>query len=176
MVASRRRTIGCGAICFATVLAGLASVSCGRPRAGDEEFTLVAGSLADVPMHPDALKIDNLKSAHDGSMATRWTSVTNMEPGFFVELKFVRPRKVAGLVLNAKPSPRDFPRKFVVEVSRDGNDWEEAAAGGRGATKKGITEINFDRPREVQYVLITVSEAAPYWWSIYEIEVKYAER
>ncbi|NIT37126.1 MAG: hypothetical protein GTN49_11625 [candidate division Zixibacteria bacterium] len=175
MAANIRRITSRGAICLATVLAGLASLSCGGPPVGDEEFTLIADSLGDVPMHPDALKVDNLENAHDGSMATRWTSVANMEPGFFVELKFVRPRKVAGLVLNTKPSPRDFPRKFVVEVSRDGNDWEEAAAGGTGATKKGITTINFDRPREVQYVLITVSEAAPYWWSIYELEVKYAE-
>ena len=175
MAVNIRRTFGCGAICFATVLGALASFSCGRPRAGDEEFTLVADSLGDVPMHPDALKIDNLKNAHDGSMATRWTSVANMEPGFFVELDFPRPRKVAGLVLNTSPSPRDFPRKFVVEVSRYGNDWEEAAAGGRGATERGITTIKFDRPREVRYVLITVSEAARYWWSIYDLEVKYAE-
>jgi hypothetical protein len=175
MAVNIRRITGCGVVCLAIILAGLASFSCGRPPAGDEEFNLVADSLGDIPMHPDALKIDNLKKAHDGSMATRWTSVANMEPGFFVELDFPRPRKVAGLVLNAKPSPRDFPRKFVVEVSRDGNDWEEAAAGSRGATKKGITTINFDRPREVRYVLITVSEAAPYWWSIYELEVKYAE-
>lgn len=171
-----RRIIGCGAVCFLAALAALASFSCGRPPAGDGEFTLIADSLGDVPMRPGALEIDNLKKAHDGSMATRWTSVANMEPGFFVELDFPRPRKVAGLVLNTRPSPRDFPRKFVVEFSRDGNDWEEAAAGGPGATKEGVTTINFDRPREVQYVLITVSEAAPYWWSIYEVEVEYAER
>jgi hypothetical protein len=161
----------------AAVLAALAivSFSCGKPPAGEGEVTLIADSLGEVPMHPDALKLDNLAYAVDGSMETRWTSVTNMEPGFFVELRFKRPRKVAGLVLNSEPSPRDFPRGFVVEVSRDGKNWEEAAAGGPEATKKGVTTINFDRPREVSNVLITLNKAAPYWWSIYELEIKYAE-
>jgi hypothetical protein len=151
------------------------SLSCGAPPTGGGEFALIADSLGEVPMHPDALKLDNLANAFDGSMETRWTTVANMEPGFFVELRFERPRKVAGLVLNSKPSPRDFPRSFAVEVSRDGQNWEEAAAGGPKATKGGVTTINFDRPREVRNVLVTVNKAAPYWWSIYELEVKYAE-
>lgn len=149
--------------------------SCGGPPADESEFTLVADSLGEIPMHPDALKLDELARAYDHKMATRWTTVANMEPGFFVEVRFRRPRKVAGLVLNSKPSPRDFPRGFVVEVSRDGREWEEAAAGGPEATKKGVTAITFDKPREVRNVLITLNEGAPYWWSIYELEVKYAE-
>ncbi len=149
--------------------------SCGTPPAGEGEFTLLADSLGEVPMHPDALKLDSLANACDGSMETRWTTVENMEPGFFIEMQFERPRKITGLVLNSKPSPNDFPRGFVVEVSRDGTDWEEAAAGGPKATKKGITTIKFDRPREVRHMLVTLNKAAPFWWSIYELEVKYAE-
>jgi hypothetical protein len=151
------------------------SLSCGKPPAGKGEFTLVADSLGEVPMHPDALKLDNLANAFDGSMETRWTTVANMEPGFFVELRFNRPRKVAGLVLDSRPSPKDFPRGFVVEVSRDGSNWEEAAAGGPEATRDGVTTITFDKPHDVRNVLVTVNEGAPYWWSIYELEVKYAE-
>ena len=164
-----------GASAALAAFALLSSSSCGAPPAGGGEFTLVADSLGEVPMHPDALTLDNLANAFDGSMETRWTTVANMEPGFFVELRFDRPRKVAGLVLNSKPTPKDFPRGFVVEVSRDGKNWEEAAAGGPKATKGGVTTINFDRPREVRNVLVTVNKAAPYWWSIYEVEVKYAE-
>lgn len=149
--------------------------SCGTPPAGEGEFTLLADSLGEVPMHPDALKLDNLANACDASTETRWTSMANMEPGFFIELQFDRPRKINGLVLNSKPSPNDFPRGFVVEVSRDGKNWEEAAAGGPGVTKNAVTDITFKRPREVRHVLVTLNKAAPFWWSIYELEVKYAE-
>ena len=170
-----RTWAGCGAFAVFTALALWSLASCGAPPAGEGEFTLVADSLGEVAMHPDALKLDELAYAYDGMMATRWTTVANMEPGFFVELRFRRPRKVAGLVLNTAPSPKDFPRGFVVEVSRDGSEWEEAVAGGPGATAKGVTTITFDKPREVRNILVTLNEASPYWWSIYELEVKYAD-
>jgi|GEM_PF-1343722 len=171
----RRRAVG-GAVGVLTALALWSSAACAPPPAAEGEFTLVADSLGEVPLHPDAVASDALAKACDGSMATRWATVANMEPGFFVELKFPRPRKVAGLVLHAEPSPNDFPRGFVVEVSRDGSEWEEAAAGGAEATTNGVTTITFDKPRDVRHVLVTVNKAAPYWWSIYEMEVKYAER
>ena len=161
-------------VCAAAALAA-AVLSCGgQPGAGDE-FTLVAESMGDVPMHEDALKIDNLAKAHDGSMATRWTTVCSMEPGYFVEIKFPKRRKVAALVLNTEPSPWDFPRKFTVEASADGKNYKEVARGNKKATRKGITTINFAEPVEAQSIIISVSEAAESWWSIYELEVKYAE-
>jgi hypothetical protein len=172
----RKRAVAVGAASVLGVLAGLGALfSCGKPPAGEAEFTLIADSMGEVPMHPDALTLDNLANAHDGSMETRWTTVANMEPGFFIELQLGRPREINGLVLNSGPSPKDFPRGFVVEVSRDGTDWEEAAAGGPKATKKGITTINFDHPRTARYVIITLNKAAPFWWSIHELEVKYAD-
>ena len=161
-------------VCAAAALTA-AALSCGgQPGAGDE-FTLVAESMGDVPMHEDALKIDNLAKAHDGSMATRWTTVCSMEPGYFVEIKFPKRRKVAALVLNTEPSPWDFPRKFTVEASADGKNYKEVARGNKKATRKGITTINFAEPVEAQSIIISVSEAAESWWSIYELEVKYAE-
>jgi hypothetical protein len=161
-------------VCAAAALTA-AVLSCGgQPGAGDE-FTLVAESMGDVPMHEDALKIDNLAKAHDGSMATRWTTVCSMEPGYFVEIKFPKRRKVAALVLNTEPSPWDFPRKFTVEASADGKNYKEVARGNKKATRKGITTINFEEPVEAQSIIISVSEAADSWWSIYEMEVKYAE-
>lgn len=162
-------------VCALAALAAMPFVSCGGQPGGDAEFTLVAESMGDVPMPEDALRIDNLAKAHDGSMATRWTTCTNMKPGFFVEIRFSRPRKVAGLLLNSEPSPFDFPRKFTVETSADGKNWEEVARGGPEATKKGITTINFKEPREVESIIITVNKAVRFWWSIYELQIKYAE-
>jgi hypothetical protein len=155
--------------------AAMAFVACRGGQPEEASFRLVADSLGEVPLNPDALTIDNLAQAHDGSMATRWTTLTNMEPGFFVELEFDRPREVSGLILHTEPSPNDFPREFVVEVSEDGTEWVEAAVGGPKATEKGVTTIAFDRPRKVRTILVSINKAAPYWWSIYELEVTYAE-
>ena len=156
-------------------LAAMSFLSCGREAGGDEEFSLIAESLGDVPMHEDALKIDNLAKAHDGSMATRWTTVCNMEPGFFVQITFPGRRKVAGLVLNSEPSPFDFPRRFTVEASADGENWKEVARGGPKKTVDGITTIDFKEPVEAESIIITVNKAARFWWSIYELEIKYAD-
>jgi len=157
------------AVALVTVLA------CGRKGVAKEpEFKLVADSLGDAPMHPDALKLDNLALAHDGSLATRWTTVGDMEPGYFLELDLPKTRRVAGLVLDASPSPNDYPRRFVVEVSDRDNEWVEAAVCGPEATAKGITTVTFARPYAARKILLTLNEAAPYWWSVYEIKVKYA--
>ena len=162
-------------VCALAALAAVAVLSCGGQPGGDAEFTLIAESMGDVPLPEDALKIDNLAKAHDGSMATRWTTVGNMEAGFFVEIRFPQRRKVAGLVLNSEPSPFNFPRNFTVEASADGKNWEEVARGGKKATKKGITTINFKEPVEAESIIITINKAVGFRWSIYELEIKYAE-
>jgi hypothetical protein len=160
----------------AAVAAALIFTGCANaPETKKPAFTLIADSLGDIPMHPDALKLDNLALAHDGSLATRWTSVGNLEPGFFLEVDFPRPRKVAGVVLDASPSPNDHPREFSVETADDAGNWSEAGVFGEDATRGGVTTIQFQPPREVRRILITASKAAPFWWSIYELRVKYAE-
>lgn len=159
---------------FVAAAATLPSGCAKAPPPNDQEFKLVADSLGDVPLHPDALKLDNLALAYDGSMETRWTSVGNMEPGFFVELDFPRGREVSSIVLDTSPSPNDFPREFVVEVADDDGEWEEVFVGGPAATKKGVTTIPLNPPRRAKRVLITLNKEAPFWWSIYEIKVNYA--
>jgi hypothetical protein len=126
-------------------------------------------------MPPDGRRPENLAKAHDGSMATRWTTGANMVPGHFVQLEFPANRRVAGLTLDAGTAAEDFPPRFVVEVSAGGTEWKEAFAGGPGATTDGLTRIEFARVEEVKYILLTVSEAKDRWWSIYEIEVDYAD-
>lgn len=164
-----------GLTCVAATLAATALISCSSPPGSDDEFTLIAESMGDVPMSEDALKIDSLAKAHDGSMATRWTTICGMEPGFFVEIRFPRRRKVAGLVLNTEPMPCDFPRRFTVEASPDGKNWEEIFRGGPKKTVNGITTIKFKEPVEARSIIITNNKADKCWWSIYELEVKYAE-
>ncbi|MGD8718501.1 MAG: discoidin domain-containing protein [Candidatus Zixiibacteriota bacterium] len=149
--------------------------ACGGAPAPVGDFSLTADSLGEIPMPSDARRPENLAKAQDGSMATRWTTGANMEPGHFVELEFPEPRRVAGLTLDAGTAAEDFPARFVVEVSAGGTDWKEAFAGGPDATKGGLTRVKFRRAEEVKYILITVSEAKDRWWSIYEIEVEYAD-
>ena len=98
-----------------------------------------------------------------------------MEPGFFIQLEFPARRRVSGLILDAGDATEDFPPKFVVEVSPGGTEWKEAFVGGHEATVDGLTKIEFARAHDVEYIMITVSETQDRWWSIYEVEVEYAE-
>lgn len=161
----------------AVVLAiGLAVGSChNKGKKPGADFTLVADSLGENPMPPDALKSDNLVLAHDGNMATRWTSVAKMEPGFFVEIDLPQERKVTGLVLDTSPTPMDFPREFTVEVAGADNEWVEVARGTKATTSKGVTRIEFPKPYACSKILVTLTKGMPYWWSIYEMEVKYGD-
>ncbi len=90
-------------------------------------------------------------------------------------MDFPRPRKVAALTLDASPSPNDHPREFSVETADAAGNWSEAGVFGEGATRNGVTTVAFRPPRPVQRILITANQAAPFWWSVYELRIKYAE-
>jgi len=147
----------------------------GQEKKPGADFILVADSLGEAAMHPDALKSDSLALAHDGNMATRWSSLGNMEPGYFVEIDLPRERQVTGLVLNTSPTPMDFPREFIVETAGADNEWVEVARGTKKTTLKGITTVKFAKPYRCRKILVTLTKGMPYWWSIYELEVKYGD-
>ncbi len=170
----------CKARIIATALVvlavGLGMGGCrGKAKNPGADFILIADSLGEVPMHPDALKTDNLALAHDGNMATRWTSIGKMEPGFFIEIDLPRERKVTGLILDATPTPMGFPREFTVEVAGDDNEWVEVMRCTKKMTVMGLTTVKFPKPYKCSKILLTLTKGMPNWWSIYEMEVKYGD-
>jgi hypothetical protein len=132
-------------------------LSCGGNGPG---FALEAGSTGEDDLPVECQRLDELAKAYDGDPTTRWTSGVPMRPWFYIAIHFESPRKVRAVVLDAKGSPKDYPRGFVAEVSRGGEGVREVVRGGKKATRDGVTRIDLDPTEAVDSVLITLTAAA----------------
>jgi len=155
---------------FACLTAGF--LSCERDGPG---FALEAGSTGEDDLPVECQRLDELAKAYDGDPTTRWTSGVPMRPWFYIAIHFKSPRKVRAVVLDAKRSPKDYPRGFVVEVSRRGEGEREVMRGGKKATRDGVTRIDLDPTEAVDSVLITLTVGSRFFWSIHELTIEYAD-
>ncbi len=155
---------------FACLTAGF--FSCEKDGPG---FVLEAGSTGEYDLPVECQRLDELAKAYDGDPTTRWTSGVPMRPWFYIGIHFKSPRKVRAVVLDTKKSPRDYPRGFVVEVSRGGEGVREVMRGGKKATRDGITRIDLDPAEAVDSVLITLTAESRFFWSIHELKIEYAD-
>jgi hypothetical protein len=156
-----------GLICAATTL-----LACG----GDgPDFTLEAGSTGEDEMPVEVQRLDELAMAYDGDPTTRWTTNVPMRPWFYVAIHFKKPRRVRTVILDARGSPNDHPRRFIVEVAGEGGPVREVLRGNEENTEKGITRIPLDPEEEVDLIMITVQDTQRYFWSIHELEIEYAD-
>ncbi|RLA96906.1 MAG: hypothetical protein DRG83_16760 [Deltaproteobacteria bacterium] len=63
----------------------------------------------------------------------------------------------------------DYPRKYVVEVSKDGSIWKKVASG-EGHLDEYVS-VSFE-PTQARFIRITQEGyCTPEWWTIYEIHV-----
>jgi len=167
--------LAAGAPLGALAVAAAVLAGCGpRVAVPPPPFTLAADSLGETALPAVARRPENLAKACDGSGETRWTSAAPIAAGYFVELAFPRERAVSALTLDAAPSRGDAPDRVLVEVSRDGRDWEELGEFGPSPAGDGKTRIDVKPPRPVRRIMVRVLEPAPHWWSIYEVTVEYA--
>ncbi len=138
-------------------------------------FTLEAGSTGEDDLPVECQRLDELAKAFDGDAATRWTTGGPMRPWFYIAIHLKSPRKVRAVVLDAKGSPKDYPRGFVAEVSRGGKGVREVARGGEKATRDGVTRIDLEPTEPVDLILITLTDASRFFWSIHELTIEYAD-
>ena len=138
-------------------------------------FTLEAGSTGEDDLPVECQRLDELAKAYDGDPATRWTTGVPMRPWFYVAIHLKSPRKVRAVTLDTRRSPKDYPRGFVVEVSRGGKRVREVARGGGAATRDGVTRIELEPTEAVDLVLITLTASSRFFWSIHELTLEYAD-
>jgi hypothetical protein len=73
------------------------------------------------------------------------------------------------IVLDTTWAVWDTPEQYVVRISKDGKEWSQAIASGKG--NKGITTITFPQ-QSARHIKIEQTGANPlYHWSIYEFDV-----
>lgn len=110
----------------------------------------------------------DLGQAIDGKPETRYTTKTTQKPGQWLQVELPEAATLAGVELDSTKSANDYPRGYKVEVSLDGQTWEQTASGkGSGA----ITEIQFP-PAKAKFVKITqTGSVGGLFWSIHELQV-----
>lgn len=110
-----------------------------------------------------------LGNALDGRPDSRWETKESQAPGMWLQIELPTETEIAGLILDAGNSARDYPRGYEVVLSGDGENWGKPAATGKGSD--AFTEITFPAAK-AKFVRITQTGAVKgLYWSIHELEV-----
>jgi len=113
--------------------------------------------------------------AFDRDINTRWSSNRAMEPGMYYILDMGREEEISQLILDAHPSPGDYPRGCRMELSLDKLNWQKVAELDAEEAESrqwdGILGISFEKAR-AKYIKITQLGSHPsLFWSLHEIYV-----
>ena len=111
---------------------------------------------------------ENAPSAIDGNLDTGWATGQGQRDGHWFMIDLGEERTVLQAVLNAAKSDSDYPRRYEVYVSRDGEAWEGPVSKGKG--KEALTRIHL-LPRPARHVKIVQTGFSKSWWSIYELRM-----
>jgi hypothetical protein len=77
---------------------------------------------------------------------------------------------LTGLILDTGKSRGDYPRKFKIELSTNGTEWEKPTLQGEG--EAGAIDYLFIKPAKAKSIRISqLGEANGTFWSIHELQV-----
>lgn len=107
--------------------------------------------------------------AIDNYPVTRYDTKMAQTPGMWFKIELPQESLISGLFLNASTSLQTYPREFVVELSRDGKEWDEPIVKERG--NANTTEVSFS-PQNARFIRITLTaEAQGVVWSIHDLQL-----
>ena len=89
-----------------------------------------------------------------------------MKGGEWFTVELLGEENIAGLALDSQGSYQDYPRKYKIEVSSNGAQWNPAIAQGDGSA---LTEIVFKTPQLGRFVRVTQLGTATNYWGINEL-------
>ena len=116
-------------------------------------------------------KEDSLSAAIDGNEGSRWDTGTTQKPGMWFGIELPEPVQLLSLTLDTKKSGLDYPRGYIVTVSKDGSTWSDPVA--RGIGDDAVTVIEVDSPDPCQFIRIEQTGTSPNkYWSIHELSIK----
>ncbi|MFN7141388.1 MAG: discoidin domain-containing protein, partial [Limisphaerales bacterium] len=112
---------------------------------------------------------DTAGNAIDDKLDTRYDTKRSQAPDMWFKVELPEETLISGVYLDAGKSAKDFPRKYKVEVSKDGAEWGKPLATGSGNAR--TTEILF-KPTTTKFVRITQTDSAKgIWWSIHDLQL-----
>lgn len=110
-----------------------------------------------------------LARAIDGDDATRWTTGETQRPGSWLVIELPEAVTLTGCSLDTRGSANDFPQRYEVRTSADGERWSEPIAKGKGSKDDPIIRW---QPTAARFVKITQLGKKPnLYWSIHELHL-----
>ena len=142
-------------------------------RALDKKSWTASASVADGTFlfSGEKLVVDvAAANALDGDHWTGWRDMTKTQyAGQWFQVDMKKEEQFDKIVLDTTWAVWDTPEQYVVRVSKDGKEWSQPIASGKG--NKGITTITFPQ-QSARHIKVEQTGANPlYHWSIYEFDV-----
>ena len=113
-----------------------------------------------------SIKKEDCAKAVDNNTGSRWTTGVFMKGGETFTIELPADENIAGLALDSQGSSQDYARKYKIEISSNGTQWNPAVAEGNGTV---LTEIVFPAPQKGRFVRITQTGTANNFWGINEL-------
>ena len=107
--------------------------------------------------------------AIDGNDTTRWTTRDVQSNGQYFTIEFNNAETFDRISMDSSGSSGDYPRSYLVEVTNNGSDWIEVAAG--TGTTNGKTIIDLETQTATQLRVSQLGQASGSWWSIHELKI-----
>ncbi|MEC8252342.1 MAG: discoidin domain-containing protein [Planctomycetota bacterium] len=105
----------------------------------------------------------------DGDPSTRWTTGETQRPGSWLVIELPEAVEVAEIDLETDASPGDWPKRYEVRTSSDGETWSAPIA--RGPGQQGQSRIRF-APVTTRWLKVTQKgKKSGLWWSIHELNL-----
>jgi mono/diheme cytochrome c family protein len=111
-----------------------------------------------------------LHNAIDGDIETRWDTKKGQSPDMWLQIELPAATDITGLTLDTGRSRGDYPRKYRIEFSMNGTEWDKSVLKGDGET--GVIDYLLPRPAKVKFIRISqLGETKGTFWSVHELDV-----
>jgi hypothetical protein len=112
------------------------------------------------------------RSAIDGEMKTRWSTNKSREDGQWYQIDLGKSYELSRISLDTSGSDNDFPKKYELRISEDGDKWSNPVAVGDGRT---VLPIDLPPKTATRFLRIVQKTNQGGFWSIHELKVYGAE-
>lgn len=114
--------------------------------------------------------LSNINSVTDDNNTTRATTDNARYAGSWVQADLGGSYTVSRVVQIHQPDDRDFPGRYRVEVSSDGNRWRTVFEGS-GERSRSVADFPAVRTRFIR-ITATDTQNNRQWWSIYKLKIR----
>ena len=112
---------------------------------------------------------DDAANAVDGDAKTKWDTGRAMKEGDWFQVDLGQVVEIKSILLDARRSPKNFPKEFKISLSRNGTKWASSNQAMRGSPG---TQVSFPQNLRMRFVRIeVVSVDGDHPWSIHEFVV-----